>query len=351
MSHVAPGPAHGQASQSAPLDPDQRAVAQAPPGPLLVLAGAGSGKTLALAARVVAHLEAGHVRPREVLAITFTTKAARELADRLARLAGPTAAQIESGTHHAVCARMLRRHAALVDRTPRYSIYEPTDVLAVLRRVLDASPTKTLSAEDAQRRIAEAKGRLQRPDDLSEIEPRLAAVWRALEDELRQSDALDFDDLLATSVHLMREQPAVAQQARERWRMLLVDEFQDTNGPQWAWLELVCAHRNLTVLGDDDQAIFGWRGGQVERLLELDTRLPGTRVMKLERNYRSSGQIVQAANRLIVHNAGRREKRMWTTREPGTPVVVRSFVDEQAEAQAVAAWCRGRLSQGRQPTG
>jgi DNA helicase-2/ATP-dependent DNA helicase PcrA len=335
------------------LSAEQRRVVLAPPGPLLVLAGAGSGKTLTLAARIAYAIATGRVAPEHVLAITFTTRAARELRERIARLAGAQlAARMECGTHHAVCSRLLRRHAALIGRTPRFSIYEPADVAQVLRRVLKRLDERGLAVDAVMRAITEAKSELCDASAVRASGPdgaRIARAWDALEVELARSDALDFDDLLVRSVALLRDRPEIRAEATKRWRFVLVDEFQDTNRPQWAWLELVCGHGNLTVLGDDDQAVYRFRGAAVENILRLPQRLPGCRVRRLERNYRSTPAIVAAANRLIAHNPERHPKRMWATGDVGRPVSVRSFLDADREAEAVAAWCAARLRAGTTP--
>ena len=338
------------------LDPDQRRVVLAPPGPLLVLAGAGAGKTLTLAARVAYAIASGRVAAHHVLALSFTARAARELRERIARLAGPDAARgVECATHHAVCHRLLRRHAARIGRTPRFSVYEPADVQAILRRALEGAGPGAPEPAAVADAIARAKEGLLTPDELRQSAPDaatrlIARAWAALEAELERSDALDFDDLLVRSARLLRDDPAVLADARSRWRFVLVDEFQDTNRPQWAWLELVIGERaDLTAMGDDDQAIYGWRGGAVGNILEIDRRLPGTRVRTLARNYRSAGAIVCAAARLIETNPGRRPKRIWTPNPRGAPVARRGFLDEDAEAAAVARWCAERIASGAAP--
>jgi DNA helicase-2/ATP-dependent DNA helicase PcrA len=337
------------------LNPEQRRVVLAPPGPLLVLAGAGSGKTLTLAARVAYAVKTGRVAPEQVLAITFTTRAAHELRERITRLAGPIGERVECSTHHAVCHRQLRRHAARIQRTARFSLYDPADTLGILKRAIRARGLAAeLTPEAAQAGIADAKARLLTPGELASpatgpVGARLAAVWGDLEAELEASDALDFDDLLVRIVRLMRDDPLVLGEARARWRFVLVDEFQDTNHPQWAWLELVCAHGNLTAMGDDDQAIYAWRGAAVENILRVDERLPGLRVRLLERNYRSSAAIVCAASRMIETNPCRRPKRMWTPSPMGQPVELHAFLDEHQEAQAVADWCERHLALGTDP--
>jgi DNA helicase-2/ATP-dependent DNA helicase PcrA len=359
MSLDHPAPARAPSSLLAflgRLDPDQRRVVLAPPGPLLVLAGAGAGKTLTLAARVAYAIATGRVAAHHVLALSFTARAARELRERIARLAGAEAARgVECATHHAVCHRLLRRHAGRIARTPRFSVYEPADVLAILRRALaDAGPGAP-EPEPVAEAIARAKEGLLTPGGLRERAPDaatllVARVWAQLEAELERSDALDFDDLLVRSARLLRDDPAVLADARARWRFVLVDEFQDTNRPQWTWLELVGGERpDLTAMGDDDQAIYSWRGGAVGNILEIDRRVAGTRVRTLGRNYRSAGAIVCAAARLIETNPQRRPKRIWTPSPRGTPVARRGFLDEDAEAAAVARWCAARIAAGAAP--
>lgn len=338
------------------LDPDQRRVVLAPSGPLLVLAGAGSGKTLTLAARIAYAIATGRVPARHVLALSFTARAARELRARIALLIGTDAPRgIECATHHAVCHRLLRRHAERIARTPRFSVYEPADVTAILRRLLGPVSAGAPDADAVADAIARAKEGLLTPAELraharDDQTLLIADAWEALEAELERSDALDFDDLLTRSARLLRDDPAVLADARDRWRFVLVDEFQDTNRPQWAWLELVAGARpDLTVMGDDDQAVYSWRGGAVGTILEVDRRVPGTRVRVLGRNYRSSGAIVCAAARLIEVNPERRPKRLWTPNPPGAPIARCAFADDEHEARAVAAWCSGQVRAGTKP--
>jgi DNA helicase II / ATP-dependent DNA helicase PcrA len=333
------------------LDARQAEAVAAPPGPLLVLAGAGSGKTRVLTDRAAA-LVARHGQPAEtLLVITFTNRAADELRSRLEGLVGEAAGRMTIGTFHAVCHRMLRAHAPKAGRSPRFSVYD-----AQQSRRLIANALKTLGAEELPVRlvalqIGQAKARLLGPDEyraLRDSDPthRIAAAFALYEQALERSDALDFDDLLARAVALL-DQPELRAGYQRRWGALLVDEYQDTNPAQYEWIRrLAERHRNLTVAGDDDQAIYHWRGADVSNLLGFERDFPEARVVKLERNYRSSGAVVAAAAGLVLHNRRRHPKTMWTNAPPGPAVTVVGWADETEEARAAAAWCAARHGQG-----
>ena len=333
------------------LDARQAEAVAAPPGPLLVLAGAGSGKTRVLTERAAA-LVARHGQPAEtLLVITFTNRAADELRGRLESLVGEAAGRMTIGTFHAVCHRMLRAHAQRAGRSPRFSVYDGQQ-----SRRLIAAALKTLGAEELPVRlvalqIGQAKARLLGPDEYralrdSEPDRRIAAAFALYEQALERSDALDFDDLLARAVGLL-DQPELRAGYQRRWRALLVDEYQDTNPTQYEWIRrLAERHRNLTVAGDDDQAIYHWRGADAANLLRFERDFPDARVVKLERNYRSSGAVVAAAARLVLHNRRRHNKAMWTDAPQGPAVSVACCADEQEEARAAAAWCAARLERG-----
>jgi DNA helicase-2/ATP-dependent DNA helicase PcrA len=334
------------------LDAQQAEAVAAPPGPVLVLAGAGSGKTRVLTERAAA-LVARHGQPAEaLLVITFTNRAANELRGRLETLLGEAAGRMTIGTFHAVCHRMLRAHANRAGRSPRFSVYDAHQSRRLIAQALkELGAGEELPAQLVALQIGQAKARLLGPDGyraLRDSEPtrRIAAAFASYERALARSDALDFDDLLARAVALLG-QPDLRARYQRRWRALLVDEYQDTNPAQYEWIRrLAERHRNLTVVGDDDQAIYHWRGADVSNLLGFERDVPDARVVKLERNYRSSDAIVEAAARLVWHNRRRRAKAMWTDAPSGPAVTVVACADELEEARAAAAWCATRLGQG-----
>jgi DNA helicase II / ATP-dependent DNA helicase PcrA len=328
----------------AALDERQRQAVEAEPGPLLILAGAGSGKTRVLTERAAA-LATGELTPEGVLVITFTNRAADELRERLCALVGERPAlRMTIGTFHAVCHRMVRRHARRAGRTPVFSVYDQGASRRLVRRALADVGTDEPTPALAALQIGQAKARLLSPTDYRALRDSdqvraIAAAWERYERYLAQSDALDFDDLIGRAVVLLGA-PDLAALYRQRWRAVLIDEYQDTNPAQYEWVKrLVQDHRNLTVVADDDQAIYRFRGAEVQNVLDFERDFPEPRVILLERNYRSSGAIVEAAAALIGHNQRRREKRMWTRADAGRAVTVTAYADEAEEARAAAAWC------------
>jgi DNA helicase II / ATP-dependent DNA helicase PcrA len=334
------------------LDARQAEAVAAPPGPLLVLAGAGSGKTRVLTGRAAA-LEARHDQPAEtVLVITFTNRAAAELRGRLAVLLGPDAERMTVGTFHAVCHRLLRAHAERAGRSPRFSIYDGQASRRLVARALEElSAGEELPVRLVALQIGKAKARLLGPDEYralldSEQVRLVAAAYERYERALERSDALDFDDLIARGVVLLGE-PDLAARYRRRWGAILVDEHQDTSPAQYELVRRLAAeHRNLTVAGDDDQAIYRFRSAEVGNLLGFERDFPGARVVALERNYRSAGAIVSAAARLAAHNRERLAKTMWTDAPAGPAIAAVSCQDERDEAEQAATWCAARMERG-----
>jgi DNA helicase II / ATP-dependent DNA helicase PcrA len=343
------------AASPAALDERQAEAVRAPPRPLLVLAGAGSGKTRVLTERAAA-MVASHGQPAEaLLVITFTNKAADELRERLERLIGEAARRMTIGTFHALGHRLLRAHARRVGRSPRFSVYDGHTSRRLIARTLEELRAgERLAVRLVALQIGQAKARLIDPggyralrdNDLTRL---IAAAYEGYERALERSDALDLDDLIVRTVALLGE-PDLAARYRERWRAILVDEHQDTNPAQHELVRrLASGHRNLTVAGDDDQAIYHWRGADLSNLLGFERDFPGARVVALERNYRSSGAIVTAAARLAAHNSRRRAKTMWTPAQAGPPVALHAWADEREEAEAAAHWCAGHLERGAEP--
>ena len=293
------------------LNPQQRAAVEQTEGPLLVLAGAGSGKTRVLTYRVAYLMEKG-VAPWHILAITFTNKAAREMAERVHKLAGEASEDAWISTFHSCCARILRRDIEKLGYKRQFAIYDEDDRMTVIRAVAKELnlgdkeyPPKVIKAM-----ISDAKNRMLTPTEwLKESggdfrSKKLYEAYRAYEQTLKGNNALDFDDLLIRTLELLTEQPPVLQYYQDRFRYILVDEYQDTNAAQYELVRLLSGNRhNLCVVGDDDQSIYGWRGADLRNILDFEKDFPECVTIKLEQNYRSTGNILDAANQVIAHNA------------------------------------------------
>lgn len=332
------------------LNPQQREAVEAVEGPVLVLAGAGTGKTRVITYRI-AHLMARGVPPERILAVTFTNKAAREMLERVHQLvaAGWKArgADREAGrarpllcTFHSFGVRLLRRHIERLGYKRNFVIYSESDQLALVRRILSRFSGAVPAADAAQvlawlsRWRNGDRGVWERMSE--EVRGLAERVRTAYEAGLRACNAVDFDDLLLLPLRLFREHPEVLAECQEQYRYVLVDEYQDTNGVQFELLRMLAGrYRNLCVVGDDDQSIYGWRGAELANLLELEQHFPGLRVIRLEQNYRSTNTILRAANALIRNNARRRPKQLWSRKGEGTRIVVRTFAHEEAEATGV----------------
>lgn len=335
------------------LNPQQLEAVRHLEGPLLIIAGAGSGKTRVLTYRIAYLLEKG-VSPNEILAITFTNKAAREMRERVESLVGSTVGMWIS-TFHSACLRMLRRHGHYVDCLPGFSIYDEQDQQQVLReclRQLDLDDKK-YTPRGMLAAISKAKNQLQGPDQFAReaADPysrKVATIYNLYAEKLRANNALDFDDLLLKAVALLESQPQVLMDYQNRFRYILADEYQDTNRVQYRWLFLLAqAHRNICVVGDDDQSIYLFRGADVGNILDFEGDYPEAKVIKLEQNYRSTGNILGAAHSVIAHNSRRKAKELWTAGVPGEKPAVYNAGDERDEANFVV----GRITQGGRPLG
>jgi DNA helicase-2/ATP-dependent DNA helicase PcrA len=326
------------------LNPPQREAVSHQSGPLLILAGAGSGKTRVLAHRV-AYLVATGTKPWQIVAVTFTNKAANEMRERIAGLIGEEAAREATiGTFHAICARILRRDGERIGLTRSFNIYDRADQVAVVKGVLRALDLD-------EKRFAPA-GMLawigQRKDELADVatakrqaanyyDETAARVYEAYQRQLHEDDAVDFDDLLMRTVFLFEQHPDVLARYQGRWQQILVDEYQDTNRAQYLICSLLAAkHRNLAVVGDDDQSIYSWRGADLRNILDFERDNPDANVVKLEQNYRSTQTILDAAHAVVSRNEGRKEKRLWTDRGTGTLISIFDAYNEYEEAEFVA---------------
>ena len=325
-------------------DPQRRAVLYRG-GPLLVVAGAGSGKTRALTHRVAHLIATGDALPWEVLAITFTNKAADEMRERLVKLIGPVAQRMWVSTFHAACVRMLRAHADRLGYLRSFSVYDDTDSRRLVEHLLKELniDAKKLPARSVQAAISGAKAELTGPEDLKErarsiYERRIADVYVEYQSRLFTASAMDFDDLLLLTVRLLRSFPEVLESYQRRFKHVLVDEYQDTNRAQNEIVLLLGAqHHNVTVVGDTDQAIYGWRSADIRNILEFEETFPDAAVIPLEQNYRSTKTILDAANAVIANNTTRVPKELWTAGDAGVPLTRYRAEDEYDEAAWVVS--------------
>src|SRR5262245_4415711 len=339
------------------LNPEQRAAAEHGEGAVLVIAGAGSGKTRVLTARV-AHLLSRGVPPGAILAFTFTNRAAREMRERIARTVGEVAARLWVGTFHATGVRILRREAG-AGRIPGldagFVIYDREDQETALEEVLAGLglPEGAIKLGEALRAISDAKNALVPVDEyerlaMSPQQQRLAACYRGYQQALRSQGALDFDDLIGEVVRLLHESPDLLARYRERFQHVLVDEYQDTNRAQFRLVEALAGGRgNIFAVGDDDQSIYGWRGADLSNVLDFEDAFPETTVVRLEQNYRSTANILRAANAVIANNRERKGKNLWCDKGDGVKLRFLLAADEQDEARRVI----GFLTEHRQAGG
>lgn len=334
------------------LSGEQQRVVDHGDGALLVFAGPGSGKTRTLTARIATLLASGRAEPAEILALTFTLRATEELRVRLTALVGHEAAATATvATFHALGGRILRPHAPMFGRTAAYSIYDPDDIRRVIRNILTNDDHRGRAssddlADDALREITTAKGRLWNSDAMRVYaehpeRDQIATIWDALEDELRESNAFDFMDLIVNTVQLLTDDPVARARYRRRWRHIVVDEFQDTDHGQVVLLARLAGPAggapggSLVVAGDDDQLLYRWRGADVDNLLAFRDVYPCAAELVLRRNYRCRPEILDAATRCIRHNMHRREKALLAVREPGGHVAHMRFASDQDEAAAL----------------
>jgi len=328
-----------------PLNPTQEAAVRHPGGPLLVLAGAGSGKTRVLTARIAHLIQERGVAPSRIFAVTFTNKAAGEMRARVGALLGADPRGLWIGTFHSLSARLLRREAAHLGFGSNFTIYDQDDSEALVKRLLEqrghspkANPPRAIHAI-----ISGAKNRMLLPEELgasaeSPLERVAAEIYALLGPALKQANAMDFDDLLLLPLTLFAEHAERLVYWQRRFDHVLVDEFQDTNAAQYRLVrQLAAQHTNLCVVGDDDQAIYGWRGADVRHMLSFQRDFPGTTLIKLEQNYRSTQVILDAANGVIAENARRLGKTLFTAQQGGEPVTLLTAADERDEAEWLAA--------------
>ena len=360
MSEASPFPPRADAPPPigrylAGLNAMQRQAVEVQAGPVLVLAGAGTGKTRVLTTRIAYLLASGAAKPWSVLAVTFTNKAAREMLDRVAVIIGPMAEQIWLGTFHALCARLLRRHAELVGLQSNFTILDADDQVRLLKQLLQAEEIddKKWPARLLMGVIQRWKDRGLTPDKVARSESgdlaggKLPEIYAQYQDRLLILNAADFGDLLLHCLTLFQEHPDVLQIYQNRFTHILVDEYQDTNVAQYLWLRLLAqGRRNICCVGDDDQSIYGWRGAEVGNILKFEQDFPGAEVIRLEQNYRSTSRVLAAASGLIAHNEGRLGKTLWTDGEEGEPLILRGVWDGEEEARVVGEQIETRQRKG-----
>ena len=341
-----------------PLNDRQLEAVRATEGAVLVIAGAGSGKTRVLTERIAYLIVEKHVRPHEILAFTFTNRAAREMRERLERNLPGVADRVWMGTFHATGVRILRADGEKIGIKPRFSIYDANDSVDLVKDILSKQVvlgTLMGSPSALRDRISRWKNDLMTPDMVLQgasdnIEKKVAAVYREYERGLGRANALDFDDLISKVVELFSVHPEVKDHYARRFRYVLVDEFQDTNPIQMALIDaLSSCHGNLFVVGDDDQSIYSWRGARVDHILNFEQLYPGTKVVRLEQNYRSTQTILDAANHVIAYNKGRKGKNLWTDLGKGEKAGLVVSMDEETEAMNVLDTVKSLVGEGYSP--
>ena len=340
------------------LNREQRRAAETLEGPVLILAGAGSGKTRALTYRVANLIDHG-VPAWNILALTFTNKAAKEMKTRVQQLIGEEKAEEAwISTFHSTCARILRRDIEKIGYNRSFTIYDDDDQQRVLKEILKQQniDEKFISVREVRARISDAKNKLMTPDEWFNKSFRdrrnsmIHDIMTEYEKRMKSLNALDFDDLLLKTLILLADHPPVLEVYRRMFRYVLVDEYQDTNRTQYELIRLLTSEsRNLCVVGDDDQSIYGWRGADIRNILEFENDYPDAVVIKLEQNYRSTGNILDAANQVIAHNEGRKDKTLWTDQGDGEKITVYSARDERDEAAWIVQKIKEMKKKGIRP--
>src|SRR6185369_13999625 len=308
------------------LNPEQREAVLHIKGPLLILAGAGSGKTRVITSRIAYLLGDGHAKPHEILAVTFTNKAAEEMRSRVETLVGEDCSRMWVSTFHSLCARLLRREAPAIGLSRDFVIYDSADQLIVVKQAMKALhiDDSFVQPRAALSRISHAKNRMESPQQIADSagwnrrDEHIAKIYEHYLTALKESTALDFDDLLLKTVDLFEQSERVRSKYAEQFRFVMVDEYQDTNRPQYLLIRRLSeVHRNLCVVGDPDQSIYKWRGADLKNILDFERDFGDARIVKLERNYRSTQIILDAASAVIRQNRNRQDKHLWTDRKGG----------------------------------
>jgi DNA helicase II / ATP-dependent DNA helicase PcrA len=340
------------------LNRAQREAVEHGRSPLLVLAGAGTGKTTVVTRRVAHLVERGDVGPGEVLAVTFTNKAAREMLSRTGEYLGRDPSMLSMGTFHGICARLLRRHGSLLGFTKEFVIYNQDDQLQMIKRSLKelGYDPQVHAPKDIQACLGSWKNKALKPDDVlgqkvSRQHEIASIVYKLYEKKCRQANGIDFGDLICHVIDLLKSYPEIRRVVQTRWRALFVDEYQDTNPAQYQFLKLLHTPEHiLTVVGDDDQSIYRWRGADIKNILRFERDFPGSALIRLERNYRSTVNILDAANAVIACNVDRKGKTLFSEGAQGSALNFRLLEDERSEAEAVATQVNSALNQSTPPS-
>ncbi len=332
------------------LNPEQRAAVEAPEGPLLILAGAGSGKTRVITHRIAWLIQEKNVAPDAILAVTFTNKAAGEMAERVNQLLGHSSlAKPVISTFHSLCVRILRRDVEVLKTagqglTRTFTIFDENDQQSLMKQIMKRMglDIKQLTPRTVLGRVSWAKNHMVDPQDyfLSSKDPnseRIAHIFKAYQDELLKNNAMDFDDLLLEAVRVLKVSGEVRERYQRRWRYLLIDEYQDTNRPQYELMKLLAGeHKNVCAVGDEDQSIYSWRGADIRNILEFEKDFPNARIIRLEQNYRSTQIILEAAGAVVANNLRRKGKKLWTERQGGSLIGYYEAPDGENEALFIA---------------
>lgn len=337
------------------LNQEQQKAVRQTEGPLLILAGAGSGKTRVLTHRIAWLIEEEKVEPWHILAVTFTNKAAEEMRERVDKIVSDRAGMVWVSTFHSLCVRILRRHIGLLGYESNFTIYDTEDQKSVIKRLIKEMDidTKQFKERLFLNKISSAKNELIGPDgyllaNSGVGEALIGKVYKAYQRRLAEFNALDFDDLLFKTVELFEKFPEVLTEYQERFRYIMVDEYQDTNTAQFKLISLLAKkYRNLCVVGDDDQSIYKFRGANIRNILSFEKYYPEAVVLKLEQNYRSTGTILKAANEVIGNNYGRKSKKLWTEREDGALLAIKEVERDYEEAEYIAEQIKRKTAEGR----
>ena len=337
------------------LNKEQKEAVMHTEGPLLLLAGAGSGKTRVLTHRVAYLIDEVGVNPWHILAITFTNKAAEEMRERVNAIVGFGAEQVWVSTFHSMCVKILRRHIDKLGYDTNFTIYDTDDQKALMRDICKRLmiDTKQIREKSILTAISSAKNELVSPAQYELevagdfIKRKIAAAYKEYQAQLRKNNAVDFDDLIMLTVDLLTTFPEIRHNYQERFRYIMVDEYQDTNTAQFELVRLLAdGYKNLCVVGDDDQSIYKFRGANIRNILDFEKEYPHAKVIKLEQNYRSMGHILEAANAVIRNNEGRKEKALWTGKEKGNRIHLRQFENAYEEADYISADIRKKVREG-----
>lgn len=340
------------------LNPPQKEAVETLSGPILILAGAGSGKTRVLTQRMANMIAQGVAAPDEILCVTFTNKAAKEMEARIYKLMHdigyPIRSQLWVSTFHSFCVRVLRQHITLLDYKPFFGIYDSSDQLSQIKRVMNVLNIneKMYPAKNFQGRISDAKMMGLTAEELQKnsrplMDPKSLEVYALYEQEMKKANSLDFDDLLLKTYELFRMYPAILEQYQDKFKYIMVDEYQDTNHIQYLLVQILSKkHRNLCVVGDEDQSIYSWRGADISNILDFEKDFPEAKIVKLEENYRSSSNIVGAATHVIKNNTQRKDKTLFTSNQEGDLIQVREEKNEYDEARFVAKTIQSMMSTG-----